>query len=190
MVPNHEKNQQEQLMMRNRWKLPLTLMVWSAATFQAQAAIKDWLPEPKIKTEGLKSVYAGVGLTSDLLHFSAESPTAYGTVYAKAGSFLGGADKAAGQVGFRYPYHLTGTDQNGYYLGGFVGHIESASMNREDYNRLGAGLELSYVWLNRSRLSAASIALGVGERKKGSGGQEDKPQPKILFGYTFNFGIY
>lgn len=176
-------------MMRNRWTLALTLMMFTA-TFQTQAAVKDWLPEPKIKTDGLKKVYAGVGITNDLLHFNAELPTAHGIVYAKAGSFLGGANEAAGQVGFRYPYHLTGTDQNGYYFGGFVGHIESGSIDREDYNRLGAGVDLSYVWLNRSRVSAASIGIGVGERKKGNGGQEDKPEPMVMFGYSFSFGIY
>lgn len=176
-------------MMRNRWTFPLTVMML-AASFQAQAAIEDWLPEPKIKTDGLKKVYAGVGLTSDLLHFNAELPTGYGTVYAKAGSFLGGANEVAGQVGFRYPYHLTGTDQNGYYFGGFAGHIESGSLDREDYNRLGAGVELSYVWLNSSRLSAASIGIGIGERKKSSTGEENKPKPMVLFGYSFNFGIY
>lgn len=175
--------------MRNRWKLPLTLMVLTA-TFQTQAAIKDFLPAPTVKTDGLKKVYAGVGFTNDLLHFNAEVPTGYGTVYAKAGSFLGGANEVAGTVGFRYPYYLTGTDQNGYYFGGFVGHIESGSINREDYNRLGVGLELSHVWLNSSRLSAVSIGIGVGERKTGDNGQENKPKPMVLFGYSFNFGIF
>lgn len=92
-------------------------------------------------------------------------PTDYGNLYVKVGGFLDGPKEAAGQIGFRYPYYLTGTDKNGYYFGGFVGHVETKSIDGKKYNRLGAGGELSYVWMDNSRVSAASIGIGFGEQK-------------------------
>lgn len=182
--------------MSKQWNnaLFVTLMI---ASLQAQAAVKDlvpdvksWLPAPVLKTEGLKTVYGGAGFTNDFVHLNTELPTPYGTVYAKAGTFLSGSNDPAGLVGFRYPYSLTGEDLNGYYVGGFVGHISSDSIDNKEYNRLGLGGELSYVWMNSARISAASVGLGVGQRKTGKNGTEDKPKPMVLFSYSLNFGLY
>ncbi|WP_373683539.1 replication initiation protein RepM [Acinetobacter sp. YH18001] len=40
--------------------------------------------------------------------------------YVKGGVFLDDDRTIGGQVGFRYPAHLTGKDKNGYYVGGYV----------------------------------------------------------------------
>ncbi|XID75699.1 hypothetical protein ACF3NA_03945 [Alkanindiges sp. WGS2144] len=160
------------------------------ASATAQAAIKDWLPEPATDVTGLKTIYAGAGVTGQLFHLNAEVPTGYGNVYAKVGGFLDGPKEAAGQVGFRYPYYLTGTDKNGYYFGGFIGHIETRSLDDKKYNRLGAGGELSYVWMNKSRISAASVGIAVGEEKTGRYGTKERAKPMVLASYSFNFGIY
>jgi hypothetical protein len=151
--------------------------------------MKEWLPEEVLKTEGLKTVYGGVGFTNNLLHVNAEVPTPYGTVYAKAGGFLNGSGDPAGLIGFRYPYALTGTDLDGYYLGGFAGYVKSDTIGSEKYNRLGAGAELSYVWLNSTRLNAASVGIGVDQRKT-KGKLTQQPKPLVLFSYTFGLGIY
>lgn len=176
--------------MRKQWKLPLCIVALMCGA-QAQAAVKDWLPEPKVDTAGLEKVYAGVGFTNDLLHVNAEVPTGFGNVYAKLGGFVSSDNnEVAGLVGFRYPYSLNGTDKNGYYLGGFLGHIEASDLGGKGYNRLGVGTELSYVWMNSARISAVSIGVGIGEQKKGSNGVRDHASPIALFSYTFNFGIY
>lgn len=178
----------KQLMTQSKIMLFATGLLVSAAGHAA--ALNDWLPQPKIDTKGLKTMYAGVGMTNELVHLNAEFPTGYGSTYVKVGSFLNGADEVAGQIGFRYPYLLTGTDKNGYYFGGFIGHIESKKQDGDEYNRLGFGGELSYVWLNSSRMSAASIALAAGERKKDNSGNREHSTPLVLFSYSFNFGIY
>ncbi len=175
--------------MKKQW-ITVLLTVGLVASASSHADVKDWLPKPATDTKGLKTIYAGVGATNELLHVNAEMPTSYGNVYAKLGGFLDGPKEAAGQVGFRYPYYLTGTDKNGYYFGGFVGHLETKSLDGKKYNRLGAGGELSYVWTDSSRISAASIGVGFGERKKGRNGSKESSTPMIMFGYSFNFGVY
>lgn len=175
--------------MNKQWITAL-LTVGLMTSVSAQAAVKDWFPKPATDTTGLKKVYAGVGITNELYHLNAEMPTGYGNIYVKAGGFIDGPNEPAGQIGFRYPYFLTGTDKNGYYFGGFVGHIETKTQDSKKYNRLGAGGELSYVWMNRSRVSAASVGIGVGERKKGRDGTKEDATPMIMFGYSFSFGIY
>jgi hypothetical protein len=154
------------------------------------ADVIDWLGwEVRPDTTGLKPVYLGVGLTNALLHFNAEVPTAYGNVYAKVGQFYDGKE-VAGQIGWRYPYLLTGTDQNGYYLGGMLGHIQNDRLDGDRYNRLGGALELSYVWSNVHRINAASVAIGAGVEKTGDSGEKKRAKPTILFSYTFGVGAF
>ena len=66
---------------------------------------------------------------------------------------LNGDKTAGGQVGFRYPYYLTGTDKNGYYIGFYAGHLDSKEVDGDFKSRLGAGVDLAYVWLNSEKLA-------------------------------------
>lgn len=175
--------------MKKQWIAAL-LTMGLVVSGSAQAAVKDWLPKPAADTTGLKKVYAGVGITNELYHLNTEIPTGYGNMYVKLGAFIDGPSEPAGQIGFRYPYFLTGTDKNGYYFGGFLGHVETRTIDSKKENRLGAGGELSYVWMNSSRVSVASVGIGVGEGKKDRSGNKEDSKPMIMFGYSFNFGIY
>ncbi len=178
-------------MMMKQWKMPFCVAVALLCSAQAQAALKDWLPTPGVDTTGLKTVYAGAGFTTEMLHFNAEVPTGFGNVYAKVGGFFNSDDtKVAGLVGFRYPYSLNGTDKNGYYLGAFAGHITESDVDGKSYNRLGAGPEISYVWMDKTRISAASIGVGFGEQKKGANGGRDHSEPVLMVSYSINFGIF
>lgn len=156
----------------------------------AQADVIDWLElETRPDTKGLHHVYLGVGLTNALVHVNAEAPTAYGNVYGKMGQFYDGQG-VAGQLGWRYPYALNGTDKDGYYLGGFVGHIQNDRLDNERYNRLGAGLELSYLWMNPQRITAASVSVGAGVEKTADNGEKKRATPSILFSYSFGIGAF
>lgn len=177
-------------MMMQQWKMPLCAVALLCAA-NAQAAVKDWLPAPAVDTAGLKTVYAGFGFTTEIIHLNAEVPTGFGNLYTKVGGFLTSDDnRIAVLAGFRYPYSQTGEDKNGYYLGGFIGHIEESSVDGKAYNRLGAGPEISYVWMNKSHISAASIGIGFGEQKKGANGSRDHSKPVVMVSYTINFGIF
>lgn len=157
----------------------------------AHAAVNDFLPPAKLKehTAGLKTVYGGVGMTNRLAHGNVEVVTPYGIGYGKVGVFTNGQD-TGGQVGFRFPYHFTGTDQNGYYVGLYAGHTENAKIDNEQKQRLGVGVDLSYVLLSKERISTVSVGVGASEKLEGRYGAEFKSTPKLQFSYTLSFGIF
>lgn len=140
-------------------------------------------------------IYLGLGLSNELMHLIAEKPTTYGNFYARIGQFYDGED-VAGQVGYRYPYKLTGKNNNGVYVGAFIGHVEDdrdkTNPVAEDqrYNRLGAGMDLSYVWFDTTRVSALSIGLYVPEKKKLYDGTQRQTEPALMFSYSLAAGLF
>lgn len=156
----------------------------------AQADLIDWLQiEQRPNNEGLKSLYVGAGLSNAFVYAHAEAPTKYGNVYAKTGQFYDG-EGIAGQIGWRYPYQYSGNTRNGYFLGGFIGHIESDRFDGELYNRLGAGLEISYLWQNALRSGSASVAVAVGEQDTADNGSRRRATPMLIFSATFGFAVF
>ena len=156
-----------------------------------QAALDDYLPTAKLKdhTAELNKIYGGIGMTNRLAHGNAEIVTPYGIAYGKVGVFTNGED-VGGQVGFRYPYYLTGADQNGYYVGVYAGHIENAKIDNQQKQRLGAGIDLAYVLLSKQRISTLSVGIGAGEKLTGRYGSETELEPEIQFSYSLSFGIF
>ncbi|KXO73506.1 hypothetical protein HWI77_12180 [Acinetobacter venetianus] len=149
-----------------------------------------YMPEPKLKDANVSTWNIGAGFTKKLLHANLEWVNPYGIAYAKAGAFLNDENPVGGQIGFRYPYYLTGTDKNGYYIGAYAGHIESKQIDGEEKARLGAGVDLAFVWLNSERISTFSVGIGAGERLKNSRGDViEKTEPTIQFSYTLSFGL-
>ena len=167
------------------------LSLGMACGMTAQAALDDYLPAAKFKPhmDSLKTAYVGLGMTDRLAHGNAELVTPYGIAYGKVGVFTNGEDMGV-QAGFRYPYHLTGTDQNGYYIGAFLGHTENAKVDNEQIQRLGAGVDLSYVMLNAQRISTLSVGLKFSERLTGRYGTEVPADPELQFAYTLSFGVF
>lgn len=174
-----------------QWLPVGVLLAGLMAGASAHADVIDWLGwgDTRPQTKDLPTVYVGGGFTNAFFHANVEAPTPYGNTYLKLGQYYDGEGLAA-LAGWRYPYALTGVDQNGYYLGGFVGHIESDSLNAENYNRLGAGLELSYVFMNPQRAGAASVSVAGGEEKTGDNGEKRRSKPIILFSLTFGIGMF
>ena len=167
-----------------------TLSIGMLLAMSAQADVIDWFGiEQRPNIEGLKKIYVGGGLSNALVAAYAEAPTEYGNVYAKVGQFYDG-NEVAGQVGWRYPYQYSGATKNGYFLGGFIGHVESDSLNGELYNRLGAGLELSYLWQNALRAGSASIAVAGGEEKTANNGSKRRATPMLIFSVTYALGVF
>lgn len=141
------------------------------------------------------SVYLGLGLSNELMHAIAEKPTRIGNFYARVGQFYDG-EGVAGQVGYRYPYKLTGKNNNGVYVGAFVGHVEddrdTSNPVAEDqrYNRLGVGADLSYVWFDSTRISALSVGVYVPEKKVLSDGTQRQTEPALMFSYSLAAGLF
>lgn len=142
------------------------------------------------RVEGLHQVYVGVGDTNSLLHFYADAPTRFGHVYAKVGQFFAGNEIAA-QVGFRMPYNYENTKNNdGIYFGAYAGHIENSSIGTGRKNRLGAAIEMSYLFLNKTSLTAASVSLGGAQTEKAGNADQQKVTPIIMFGLSWGYGMF
>lgn len=135
------------------------------------------------------SIYAGVGLANELMHVILEKPTSYGNFYARIGQFYDGEGVAA-LAGYRYPYKLTGKANNGVYVGAFAGHVEDDRLNGERYNRLGGGIDLSYLWFDTSRISSVGVGVYGAEAKEDSEGNRRKVEPSIMFSVSLAAGLF
>lgn len=152
----------------------------------------DLLPHAKLAESAptLKKGYVGAGISQQLLHGNFEWVNPYGIAYAKAGVFINDDHEAGGQIGFRFPYHFTGTDQNGYYFGVYAGHLESIELDSEAHTRLGVGVDLAYVMLNANRISTISVGIGAAEKVEGQYGGEKETEPQLQFAYSLSFGVF
>ena len=142
------------------------------------------------RVDDLHSYYVGVGDTNSLLHVGIEAPTQFGHVYAKVGEFADGKNVAA-QVGFRMPYlYVHEKDNDGVYFGAYAGDIENAGINNKRRNRLGVALEMSYLLLNKTSLTAASVSVGFAKTDKNGEADQQKVTPILMFGLTWGFGLF
>ncbi len=88
------------------------------------------------------------------------------------------------------PYHFTGKDKNGYYIGAYAGHLESKVVDQKEKARLGAGVDLAYVLLSRERISTFSVGIGAGEKLEDRAGRViAETEPKLQFSYTLSVGL-
>lgn len=165
----------------------VALLAFSSFSF---AGNTTFLPEAKISVDSAKTWNVGAGITQKLLHLNGEWVNPYGIAYLKAGAFLNGDHEVGGQTGFRYPYHLTGKDKNGYYIGAYAGHLESKWVDGEEKARLGAGIDLAYVLLSPERISSFSVGIGAGEKLEDRQGRViAETEPRLQFSYTLSMGL-
>lgn len=152
------------------------------------AAWQDYLPEAKLKNTDAATL--GVGLTQKMAHFNGEWVNPYGIAYAKVGAFVNGDHALAGQVGFRYPVVLNGTDKNGFYIGVYGGSLKSKKVDNKDKIQYGAGVDLAYVLLNKERISTFAVGVGAGSEIHDSRGKMiEETKPQLQFAYTLSFGL-
>ena len=170
-------------------KIYLLLAVLTS-TGLVHAGENPFKPEPKLKDAKVSTWNIGAGVTKKLLHANLEWVNPYGIAYAKAGVFINDDNEPGAQVGFRFPYYLTGTDQNGYYFGVYAGNLESVEVDGENFERLGAGIDLAYVLLNATRISTISVGIGAAEKIEGQNGGKKDIKPQLQFAYSLSFGAF
>ena len=171
----------------NRFYSLLALALFAGGASAQDSAL---LPQAELAAGAGQALYAGAGFTQKMIHLNAEWANPYGIAYAKAGAFLNGDKTFGGQLGFRYPVHFTGKDQNGYYLGAYAGHIDSKDTGNEYESRLGGGADLAYVMLSSERISTFSVGIGAGEKLTGQDGRTvAETEPKLQFSYTLSIGL-
>lgn len=131
------------------------------------------------------STYIGIGLFDDMLNINAETVTDLGNFYVRTGKFLESNAGAAFNMGWRYPI-TAGRDESGYFVGAFLGHVIAASSNGDDYNRNGAGLDISYQWVNEHTRKTVSVGMGSGFSRKLDGGAKDNvpAAPKVFISFN------
>ncbi|OTG66698.1 hypothetical protein [Acinetobacter silvestris] len=166
---------------------PLILLL--AAGNCAYAGTSDYLPEAKLKSEDASMFNVGAGMTMKLVHVNGEWVNPYGIAYAKIGAFMNGAHEFGGQLGFRYPTFLNGTDKNGFYVGAYGGHIKSRSTDHGDKTQLGLGADLAYVLLNKERISTFSIGMGAGKEVTSGNTVVFEGRPEFQASYSLSFGF-
>ena len=153
-------------------------------------AESSWLPEAKLNMNEAKKWNVGAGFTQKLLHVNGEMPNPYGISYVKLGAYLNDGNSPGGQIGFRYPYYLTGTQLNGYYIGAYAGTVQSLKVDGDRKARFGGGIDLAYVWLSKERISTLSVGLGAGQTIKNAAGDVvEEVDPRLQFSYTLSFGL-
>lgn len=168
--------------------VPLLMLMTVGSLTHAE--FKDYLPEPKLKSEGYSTWNAGAGMTMKLAHLNGEWVNPYGIGYAKVGAFINGDHEVGTQFGFRMPVVMTGTDLNGYYLGVYAGHLKSKKVNaNRDDTQVGGGVDLSYVLLSKERISTFSVGIGVGDESKNGDDIVFETKPQIQFAYTLSVGF-
>ncbi|NHB58393.1 hypothetical protein G9F32_10265 [Acinetobacter sp. 194] len=170
-----------------RRNLPLFLLIFSATL--SHADLKNYLPDAKIKVENISTWNFGIGMTQKLAHLNAEWVNPYGIGYAKLGAFINDGHEAGGQIGYRYPAFLNGKDYNGFYVGAFGGQLKSKEVGTKTESQFGGGIDLSYVLLNKDRISTISVGLAAGQEVKQGDYVVYESKPELQFSYTLSFGF-
>jgi hypothetical protein len=172
------------------------LMLVAVGNF-AHADVKDYLPdmkgilpEAKFKPEDASKWNIGAGVTQQMVHANGEWVNPYGIAYTKLGVFYNGDHEFAGQVGYRIPVVLNGKDKNGFYVGVYGGTLKSKKVDGSDEVQYGGGADLSYVLLNKERISTFSVGMGAGsELHNKNGDMVLETRPQIQFAYTLSVGF-
>jgi hypothetical protein len=138
----------------------------------------------------VKAFYVGAGFSHKLIHLNAEWVNPYGVAYVKGGVFLSGDRVPGGQIGFRMPVYLTNKEKNGYHVGVYGGYVDRKWVDDDDKARLGVGVDLAYVKLNRERVSTFSMGVAVAEKLTDREGDVVADvEPRLQFSYTLSFGL-
>jgi hypothetical protein len=135
------------------------------------------------------STYVGVGLFDDMVHVNVETVTDMGNFYARVGKFIEADANMAANVGWRYP--ITGTrDEEGYFMGFFIGHVIASSFAEKDHNRSGAGAEMSYHWVTEHTRKVISVGLGTGFSDRVDPKSKEVAAPRIFIGFSTALKVF
>ena len=68
--------------------------------------------------------------------------------------------------------------------------MESVEVDGENFERLGAGVDLAYVLLNATRISTISVGIGAAEKIEGQNDGKKDIKPQLQFAYSLSFGAF
>ncbi len=135
------------------------------------------------------STYVGVGLFDDMANVNIETVTDLGNFYARVGKFIETSAGPAANFGWRYP--ITGTrDEEGYFMGVFIGHVIGGSFDGKEYNRTGAGADLSYHWVTEHTRKVISVGLGTGFSDRVDPKSKEVAAPRAFFSFSTALKVF
>lgn len=146
------------------------------------------MPDPEFAKYKPLGGYAGVGFFNDMIAVNGMAPTEKGQFYLRVGRFFNSNEGIAVNGGWRYPLKGAVTE-NGYMAGVFAGHIIGESLGGKVFNRLGAGADLAYQWVNPHTVKVLAIGIGVGEEDR-LNGYKQRAKPEAFFSYTVNLKVF
>lgn len=162
-----------------------TLGLMAALAFAPALHAED---EDTPPSRGDDKRYVGVGLFNDLLNVNAEMVTDWGNFVLRVGKFLDTEDGIAAHVAWRKALTADDNQTSGYYLGLFAGQVKGDAIAGEVKNRLGAGADLGYHWVNNETRKVLSVGLGSAEPFE-EGEQKVNAEPYIFFNFSAAIGF-
>lgn len=130
------------------------------------------------------STYVGLGLFDDMLNANVETVTDLGNFYLRVGKFMEADIRdIAANAGWRTPI-TNGRDESGYFAGFFIGHVIGDSANDENYNHIGAGVDLSYHWVGDYTRSEISVGVGTGFSNRLVANEQQPAAPRMFFSFS------
>lgn len=136
------------------------------------------------------STYVGVGLFSDMLNANVETVTDLGNFYLRVGRFMESDAGAAFNMGWRHPV-TGGRDESGYFVGAFLGQVVASVKDyNQDYHRNGAGLDISYQWVNEHTRKTVSVGLGTGFSRHVDSSVNERSSPRAFFSFSTALKVF
>ncbi len=132
--------------------------------------------------------YVGVGLFNDLLHINGELVTDWGSFLLRVGKFLDTEEGVAANVAWRKALTAEDNQTSGYYMGVFAGQVKGDAIAGQVKNRLGAGVDLGYHWVNNETRKVFSVGLGSAEPFE-EGEEKVNAEPYIFFNFSAALGF-
>lgn len=150
---------------------------------------KMTMPKPDWTAFKPRTVHVGGAVFNTMLGVQASAMTDKGVFYTRLGRFIDLNEGIAVHGGWRKP--ITGTVTTSGYSGGiFVGHIIGDTFNGRAWNRLGAGGDFSYQWVNDHTLKVLSVGVGVGEERAEAGVPKKRAEPTAFFSYSVGLKLF
>ncbi len=143
---------------------------------------------PAFADDGPDDFYLGIGMFNDMLNVNMEFVSEdWGNIAVRVGQFRDTGEGIAGNVSWRKPLTSDNPKEDGYFIGVFAGQVVGDSLAGEKYNRLGAGAEMGFHWVNDHTRKVFSVGIGAAEPLE-EGGKKKDAVPTIFFEFSIGLG--
>ncbi|MFN3586309.1 MAG: hypothetical protein ACK4UT_02285 [Moraxellaceae bacterium] len=152
------------------------------------AALALTLASPAFADDGPDDFYLGIGMFNDMLNVNMEFVSEdWGNIVLRIGQFRDFGSGVSGNVSWRKPLTSDNPKEDGYFIGAFAGQVVGDTLGGKEFQRLGAGAEMGYHWVNDYTRKVFSVGLGAAEPIE-EAGKKKQAQPTIFFEFSIGLG--